>query len=305
MIDINSPDFPTKFDLAIATVGQIGHGYVGKAVEAFFKDHCRVLVYDKYLPNLGTLEDVVRESELIFISVPTPMKSDGACHTGILESVFEDVYQMAKKLGRDLNSFIVIHKCTVPAGFTLEMQEKYFDMRIMYSPEFLTEKNSIQDFKTSNRMIFGGELDDAKVVTRYIEAVYPQRVREDRLVLLQCDSMTAEMVKLFTNGILMTKVLFCNEIYQMCQKLGVEYREVQELANLDRRIGYSHTTVPGPDGSLGAGGHCFPKDINNLRSMCREMGIPEKMFTAVIERNDELREKKDWLDMKGRAVIDD
>ena len=58
-------------------------------------------------------------------------------------------------------------------------------------------------------------------------------------------------------------------------------------------------------GQLGAGGHCFPKDLNNLKYVCEKLGIPQKMFSAVLERNDELREKKDWLDMKDRAVTDE
>jgi UDPglucose 6-dehydrogenase len=110
------------------------------------------------------------------------------------------------------------------------------------------------------------------------------------------------MVKLYTNGILATKVLFSNEMYLICQQLGVNYEEVRVLSVLDPRVGASHTVVPGPDGQLGFGGHCFPKDINNLRYVAWEAKVLERLFTAVIERNDEIREKKDWLDMQGRAV---
>ncbi len=113
----------------------------------------------------------------------------------------------------------------------------------------------------------------------------------------------AEMAKLFTNGILTTKVMFCNEVYQLCQKFDIAYDEVRVAALLDRRIGDSHTMVPGHDGQLGYGGHCFPKDINNLKACCRELGVDEKIFTAVIDRNEQVREDKDWLRMEGRAVI--
>lgn len=306
MIDINATDFVEKFDISKATVGIIGSGFVGQAVEAFFRDSpCKLVIYDKN-KKLDTLEDVVKKAELIFVCVPTPMRKDGSCYTGIVESVIKDVRDMAKKVERNLDSFVLVHKSTVSPGFTEEMHNKFFGMRILYSPEFLTEKNSIQDFKQSNRMIFGGEEEDARVASKFIEAVNPERVANDKLLLLQCSNpTTAEMVKLYTNGILMTKVLFSNEIYQMCQKLGIDYEEVRLLAMLDRRIGPSHTAVPGHDGDLGAGGHCFPKDINNLRAACRELGVPEKLFTAVIERNDELRTKKDWLEMKDRAVTDE
>ena len=127
-------------------------------------------------------------------------------------------------------------------------------------------------------------------------------IESGRILIGDC---VAEMAKLYTNGILMTKVVFSNEIYQMCQKLGINYEEVRAIACLDPRIGPSHTTVPGHDGHLGAGGSCFPKDINNLRAAAKEMGVPERIFSAVIERNNEVRPEKDWEQLKGRAVVDD
>src|SRR6266702_3188083 len=112
------------------------------------------------------------------------------------------------------------------------------------------------------------------------------------------------MVKLFTNGILATKVMFCNEVYQMCQKLGISYEDIRSIACLDERVGPSHTHVPGPDGDFGVGGHCLPKDLNNLRFVAHELGVSEQMLTAVLQRNDELRKNRDWEQMKGRAVVD-
>lgn len=302
-LDINSPEFMKTFVIKTGTVGVVGHGYVGQAVEAFFKDHCNVVVHDKAKPELSSLVDVVEKSELIFLCVPTPMKNDGSCHTGIIQEVLSSVNAIAKAVGRNLDSFVCVVKSTVPAGFTEEMQDKFLPMRILFSPEFLTEKSSIADFKKTNRIIFGGDQDDALIASKYFAQVQPTRVDNDQLVLLQCDPTVAEMVKLFTNGILMTKIMFANEIYQMCEKLGVNFEEVRSIAVLDHRIGASHTTVPGHDGQLGAGGHCFPKDINNLRALCKELDVPEKMFTAVIERNNELRKEKDWEKMQGRAVI--
>lgn len=305
MIDIRSADFIKNFDIKQGTVGLVGHGYVGKAVDAFFREHVgKLLVFDRAKPEMDTLKDVVGQSEVIFVCVPTPMKKDGSCFTGIVESVFGDIERTAKELGRSQDSFVVVHKSTVKPGFTEEMQLKFPNMRIVYSPEFLTEKNSIEDFKNTNRIVLGGDEEDTLVLFKYFEGAIPMRIATDKTVILQCGPTSAEMVKLYTNGILMTKVLFSNEMYQICQKLGVDYEEVRVLANLDHRIGAGHTKVPGHDGQLGAGGHCFPKDINNLRAFCRELGIPERLFTAVIERNNELREDKDWERMEGRAVID-
>lgn len=305
MLNINDTDFVQKFKIADATVGVVGYGYVGTAVEHFFSRACTVLVHDKAKPELRSLGDLVSNCEVIFVCVPTPMRNDGSCYTGIVEEVISNIKLVAKDVGRTLDSFIVVVKSTVRPGFTEEMQCKHLNMRLMFSPEFLTEKNSVKDFENTNRILLGGDEDDARIVFKYFEGVIPKRVELDQTLLLQCHPTAAEMAKLYTNGMLMTKVLFSNEMYLMCQKFGVEYDEVRYLACLDPRIGSSHTAVPGHDGQLGAGGHCFPKDINNLRAIAKEIGLSERLFTAVIERNNEIREDKDWLAMQGRAVIDE
>jgi UDPglucose 6-dehydrogenase len=306
MIDINASDFVSTFDIKNGTVGFVGHGYVGAAVENFFKGHCDTVVYDKYssVPEFNSLDEVVKRSEVIFVAVPTPMRKDGSCYTGIVEEVISDIKNAAKKVNRNTDSFVVVVKSTVTPGFTEEMHNKFFGMRILFSPEFLTEANSFEDFKKQNRIILGGEEEDALVVFKYFQGVSPQRVEDGRLLLLQCDPTVAEMVKLYANGILATKVMFSNEIYLICEKLGINYEEVRALACLDKRIGAGHTLVPGPDKNLGFGGHCFPKDLNNLRAFCREIGISEKVISAVIDRNNEVREDKDWERMKERAVTD-
>lgn len=311
MINIQSPNFIENFNMKDATVGTVGYGFIGNAVVELFKPHCKVLIYDKARPELNTLDEVVLNSEVIFIAVPTPMKKSGECHTGIVESVLQEIQNTATKLERDLGSFIVVIKSTVPPGFTNKMQDR-FALRIVFSPEFLTEANAVNDFKTTNRVLLGGDFEDAQVVYKYFEGVWPNRMmntydnHKDGIVqIVQCDAAEAEMVKLSTNAHLMSKVLLANELYLICQKLGVDYDNVKIMTQLDRRIGLSHMSVPGPDGSLGAGGHCFPKDINNLVYICKQLGTNEKMFSAVQQRNLEIREDKDWEKMEGRAVINE
>jgi UDPglucose 6-dehydrogenase len=304
MIDINATDFIETFVAAKGTVGIVGHGYVGKAVEYFFSETCQVLVHDKAKPELPGLTELVEKSEVIFVCVPTPMRKDGSCYTGIIEEVIQNIVTIADAVNRNLNSFVVVVKSTVWPGFTDAQKAKFPGLRLVFSPEFLTEANSLQDFVNTNRVILGGDIEDGRVLFKYFEARLQEKVDHDLVTIAACKPIVAEMVKLFTNGILMTKVLFCNEIYKVCQSLELNYEEVRVLACLDRRIGPSHTLVPGPDGNLGAGGHCFPKDINNLRAVAAELGTGEKLFTAVIDRNNEVREDKDWEAMKDRAVTD-
>lgn len=304
-MDINAPDFAETFDKEKAQVGIIGQGFVGSAMRAYFQHHnMKTLTYDKFKTDTGPLEDVVKNADVIFVCVPTPMRQSGECYTGIVESVLDDVERMAKEVGRPLNSFVVCVKSTVPGGFTKGQRAKRPDLRLVFSPEFLTEKNAVKDMIEANRIVVGGPFDDARVVLHFFLAADKQRVGEGRVALVHCDSAVAEMAKLFGNGLLFTRVLFANEVYKLCQALKINYEEVATVTSFDPRIGGAHLKVPGPDGFLGAGGHCFPKDMHNLKFMAEQFGTGEKMFSAVLTRNGELREEKDWEKMNDRAVTD-
>lgn len=302
-VDINAENFVRDFVIGEATVGVVGHGYVGKAVEELFNSRCTVKIYDKFA-RLDTLDDVLSSAQVVFVAVPTPMvNGTGECHTGIVEEVLSDIVSTLARLGRRLDDVVVVLKSTVPPGFT-ERMRRLHSMRLVFSPEFLTEANATSDFVGATRVVLGGTVEDATVVFKFFEGVWPERVRDGEVIIVHCPSDVAEMVKLFTNALLAARVMFANEIYHICDRLNIDYDEVRRVACLDTRINPSHLLVPGPDGNFGFGGHCFPKDINNLRHVCRMLGVPERLFTAVIDRNDELRADKDWLKMKGRAVVD-
>jgi UDPglucose 6-dehydrogenase len=309
-MNINDKDFFATFDKSQAVVGLFGHGYIGQAVEALFKNDFQVLVHDP-AKELDSKERVVSESHVIFVAVPTPMNPDGSCHTGIVEAVLQDIQNSAVRVGRDVEEFVVVLKSTVPPGFTKRMNEK-FALRIVFSPEFLTEKNSVEDFVKATRVILGGDIDDSAVVFKFFETVWPSRIAESYdghpdgpVHVLGCDSTVAEVVKYFTNCYLSTVVTFANEFKSICDLLGSDYDLVTQLAVLDPRISTSHLKVPGPDGRRGFGGSCFPKDVNSIRHVCKELGTGERLFTAVVERNDEFRPERDWLELKGRAVVDE
>ena len=124
--------------------------------------------------------------------------------------------------------------------------------------------------------------------------VFPQAT------IVKTGSKTAEMVKYFTNTFLATKVSFANEMYSVCEQIGIDYDKVVEYATYDERLGKSHWAVPGPDGDYGFGGHCLPKDLSAIINQFETLGLLE----AVEQVNDQVRENRDWEKMKGRAVID-
>ena len=324
MIDINSETFVQDFRIADAVVGQVGYGFIGNAVVELFRPHVRmVVVYDKAkcqaddgnVRHVPTIDRVVSECDVIFVAVPTPMKPSGECHTDIVESVLQEIQNTAVRIGRDLGEFVVVIKSTVPPGFTSRMQEKYA-LRLVFSPEFLTEANAVRDFQTANRVLIGGDYEDALVVFKYFEGVWPDRQPntfvdhpDGPVHIIQCESEVAEMVKLSTNVHLTARVMVSNELYLICEKLGIKYDDVKVLTQLDRRIGLSHMNVPGPDGHLGVGGHCFVKDVQNLSFISDSLGIAkgafgQNLFRSLYERNLDIRKDRDWETQKGRAVID-
>ena len=123
--------------------------------------------------------------------------------------------------------------------------------------------------------------------------------------IVKTGSITAEMVKYFTNTFLATKVSFANEMKMICDGLNIDYDKVVEYSTYDERLGKSHWAVPGPDGKLGFGGSCFPKDINALIHLAGELELCTEVLMGAWNTNLRVRPEEDWKELKGRAVIDD
>ena len=274
-------------------IGIVGQGYVGTAIKIGFESYYDLETYDKFDSSKSTcnLKRLVDICDFIFVCVPTPMDKDGSCHTGIVEEVISEINQYSNK------SQIVVIKSTVSPGTTERMNKKYKKVSVIFNPEFLTEANFIEDFKNQTRIILGGTRKGTNKLRQVYSKVFP------KAHIIKTHSTIAELVKYMTNSYLATKVSFANEMYEICEKFDMDYDKVVEYATLDERLGVTHWSVPGPDGELGYGGHCLPKDINALISVAHELGINTEVLEAVVETNDRVREDRDWEEMKGRAVI--
>ena len=116
------------------------------------------------------------------------------------------------------------------------------------------------------------------------------------------DTTTAEFIKYMANTFLAVKVSVVNEFYRMSKVLGANWNDALEGFVSDPRIGNSHTNVPGHDGKLGFGGTCFPKDINALITMGKELGVDMNTLEAAWKTNLEVRPEQDWKYLVGRAI---
>jgi len=272
-------------------IGIVGFGMVGQALQHGFAQTCDFRIYDKN-PKLSenTLKEVVIDSDFIFICVPTPMKRDsGEADISIIDKTLNYI---SFYLPYD-NGKIFIIKSTIPPGTTNKLKEKYKNLRIIHNPEFLTARSFKLDFINQSRIIIGGDEDDCKEV----EKLY--RLRFLHTPIFITDSTTAEMAKYTANCFFATKLSFFNEIYDICQKLGINYYDVIKMTLADGRIGNSHYDIPGHDGLRGYGGLCFPKDIKALIYKAKELEINPIILEAAWKKNLLVRKKKDWEDIPG------
>jgi UDPglucose 6-dehydrogenase len=247
-------------------IGIIGQGFVGNAVYQKFKDYYDVITYDLDESKCNsTEEEVISNSNIIFVCLPTPMKKDdGGCWTGIVDATLNviNTYNKCKT---------VVVKSTIPPGTTKEWNEKYENINIVFNPEFLTEANAVKDYDNQNRIILGGDEDTIMDIAPIFWPVFPQAT------IVLTNSTEAEMVKYLTNNFLSVKVAFANEMYDLCTTLNLDYNEVIGMATYDERLGKSHWSVPGPDGDFGFGGHCFPKDLAAILSVTKKHDTIDKV----------------------------
>ena len=289
-------------------IGIVGNGFVGSSVAFGFSAQtgcdADVKIYDKDRSK-GTheLEEVINTSDFVFLSVPTPSNQDGSISLDIIYDVFEEIHNVIDytKPGDSCDTQpIILLRSTVTPGTTRQIQKKYPLMRIVFNPEFLTERSAKLDFINQSRFIIGGSPGDSDAV----EKLFKWRFGET-LPIIKTNYETSELIKYMNNCFFATKVSFLNEMYEIADKCGANWEEAVEGFVRDGRIGHSHMNVPGPDGKFGFGGSCFPKDIQAMINFSERMGVSPNVLKGAWETNLEVRPERDWEELKGRAVIDD
>ena len=215
----------------------------------------------------------------------------GGIDTSIMYSVFDKISNINE---RKDNIFIV--KSTVTPGTIETLVQRYPNLNIIHSPEFLTERSARLDFINASRIILGGEdrlLDETEKLFRS---------RFPHIKIIKTDVTTAQFIKYMANCFFATKVSFLNEMAQAANKLSVNWNDAMHGFVSDGRIGNSHLDVPGHDGSLGFGGKCFPKDINAFIELFRDIGVNPTVLSAVWQKNLEVREDYDWKHIEGAVT---
>jgi len=274
---------------AMAKIGIIGYGIVGKAVGDGFASKKTNQVY-WYSRGKGpwTPEEVVEKSEFLFVCVPTPMFSDGS---GIDLSIINNVVKFVAPKIKGTKKILTI-KSTVVPGTTAGLAKKYPGVNFAMNPEFLTEKNAPKDFLKPDRTVIGVM---TPAIGKRLANLY-QNLYGKKTKIFVTDTQTAEMVKYMCNAYLATKVIFANEMYDFAAKLKINYNKVLEMVAADPRIGSAHLKVTK---ERGFGGKCFPKDMVAFLGLARKLKVDMSVINTVWAKNLKIRRVKDWETIKG------
>jgi len=254
-----------------AKIGVIGVGMVGGAVSRYFKLRgSKVFLYDKF-KKLGSPEEV-NQAEIIFICVPTPFKK----RTGFDLAAVNDAFKIVT------GKKTIVLKSTVWPGTTQEFQKKYPQHKILFNPEFLSEKTADKDMCHPDIQIIG-VTNKSRGVAKSVLKILPKA-----LFAKIVRSTEAEMVKYFHNVHGALKVVFANQIFDLCQKLKIDYDVVKECSAASKHILTDMYLNVLFGNYRGYGGSCFPKDIRALIQFGDKIGVDLTLFKTAEKLNNKL-----------------
>ena len=224
-----------------------------------------------------SLEEGIKEADIIFLALPTPPGEDGSADLSY-------ILQVAGQLSHLIDSYkVIVDKSTVPVGTAQKVHDvlaenldtSLFD--VVSNPEFLREGVAVDDFLKPDRVVIGTSSDRARQIMKQL---YQPFVRQGNPIIFM-DERSAEMTKYAANAYLATRITFMNEIANLCEKVGANVDMIRRGIGSDTRIG-KRFLFPG----IGYGGSCFPKDVQALYKTSNENNYGFKILNSVMEVND-------------------
>lgn len=253
-------------------IGIIGVGMVGDPLRRFFEEFKgfkrgeNIFLYD--IDPGKEYSDEINQADVIFICVPSPRSRHGDC----------DISEVDKSLDLLKDGKIGVIKSTVPPGTTEFFQKKYPHLKILFNPEFLTERRSWEDTLKPDRQIVGHtekSIDVAGIVLALLpKAPFMSPWGQNTYKPIRISATEAEIIKYGTNIHFVRKVNFANVLAKIADNLGINYENIRMGMSADFRIGDSHLDVD-HGGYRGWGGYCFPKDLDALISYCDKIKFNE------------------------------
>lgn len=252
-------------------IGIIGVGMVGTPLKRYFEERKgytrgkNLFLFDTD-SRKGYGDDLAR-ADIIFVCVPTPRARDHSADTSALTSAFQ----------RISGEKIVVIKSTVPPGTTEYFQKQYPQHKILFNPEFLTEKQAWEDFVKPDRQIVGFTDKSVDATHAVLSLLPPAPFMSPWGVgtyqSVKITATEAEIIKYGGNIFFARKVNFANILSSLAEKAGADYEHIRLGLAADHRIGASHLDV-GHGGYRGFGGYCLPKDLDAFRTHLRAEDLP-------------------------------
>lgn len=261
-------------------IARLGEGEV-PIYEPGLETMMRLNIEKKRLFFTTSIEEGIKDSEVIFIAVGTPPGEDGSAD-------LTHVLDVAGEIGSFMETYaVVVTKSTVPVGTSEKIRQKIagqlkkrnsnLEFDIASNPEFLKEGAAVEDFLRPERIVIG--VDNERTAT-IMRRLYNPFVLNNHPILFM-DIASAEITKYAANAMLATRISFINEIANLCDILGADISHVRKGIGSDSRIG-SKFLYPG----TGYGGSCFPKDVKALIKTAHDKGYELKVIRAVEKANE-------------------
>jgi len=200
------------------------------------------------------LATAVRQSEIIFLALPTPQSEDGSAD-------LQHVLKVTRQIGKAMNGYkVIVNKSTVPVGTADRVREMLsretsYEFDVVSNPEFLKEGAAVNDFMKPDRIVIGTRSSRALAI---MQDLYAPFVRTGNPLIVM-DERSSELTKYASNSFLATKVSFMNEVAALCERVGADIDQVRKGMGSDPRIGPQFLFA-----GIGYGGSCFPKDVAAL-----------------------------------------
>ena len=251
---------------------------------------------DAELSSEAKLEDLVG-AEYIIIATPTNYDDvTGKFDTSSIETILSTLNDKFEPriIGNKQRTPWIVIKSTIPVGYTESIQNKYHNLKILFSPEFLREGHALEDNLKPSRIIVGTPCNNkeykkaAEDFAALMKAASWRREghkdtdgHPDEVTVMVMGSREAESVKLFSNTYLAMRVAFFNELDTYAVKNNMDTSNIINGVCLDSRIGDGYNNP-----QFGYGGYCLPKDTKQLVSNFENAGAAEKLIRATVESNE-------------------